>query len=292
MEPPQPCLDSGMTAVFNAREAEEIERANASGLRPVVFVHGLWLLADSWTAWREMFESRGFITLAPGWPDDPPTTDAARADVRALAGKGVRDVTDHVSTVIQHLEKRPAVVGHSFGGLIAQRLAGLGLSATTIAISPAPARGVLNLPRSSLRAAFPVLKNPANIGRTVMLTYPQFRYAFANAVSEDEAKRLYERYCVPAPGRPLFQAAAANLNPVTEAVYNYAAPDRGPLLIMSGENDNTVPWSLAHGAYKLQKRNSHNTEIRALPGRGHSLTIDNGWSDVAEVALEFLTCNP
>jgi non-heme chloroperoxidase len=284
-------LNADMPTALNAREAEEIERANASGLRPVVFVHGLWLSAESWTAWRELFEERGFISVAPGWPDDPPTIEAARSDPQALAGKGVREVTDHVSTAIQQLRMRPAIIGHSFGGLVVQRLAGLGLSDCTVAIAPAPARGVLALPVSALRSAFPVLKNPANIRRSVMLTFEQFRYAFANAVEEAEARELYEHHAIPAPGRPLFQAATANLNPATEACYNYSAPDRGPMLILGGSADNTVPSALTTGAYNLQKRNRAKTEIHEIPARGHSLAIDNGWKDVAEIALTFLQQN-
>jgi non-heme chloroperoxidase len=280
-----------MTTVLNAREAEEIERANASDLPAVVFVHGLWLLADSWTAWRELFETRGYTTIAPGWPDDPATTEAARSNSNALAGKGIREVTEHYADAIRKLNTRPAVIGHSFGGLIAQKLAGEGSSACTIAIDPAPGRGVLPVSFSALRAGFPVFKNPANTNKTVMLSYKEFRYAFANVVDEAEAKALYERYCVPAPGRPLFQAVASNLNPATEAAIDYRSDERGPLLVIEGGEDNTIPWAIANATFKLQQRNPAVTEIHKIPGRGHSLTIDSGWNGVAEVALEFLSRN-
>lgn len=180
------------------------------------------------------------------------------------------------------------IIGHSFGGLITQILAGRGLSSAAVAIDPAPFRGVLPLPISSLRAARPVLGNPANRHKAIPLTYEQFRYAFANAVDEDEAKALYEEFAVPASAEPLFQAAAGNLNPWTEAKVDTETPDRGPLLIVSGEQDHTVPPALTNAAYKLQSRNEGVTEIVEMPGRGHAITIDHGWREVAETARAFV----
>jgi pimeloyl-ACP methyl ester carboxylesterase len=179
-------------------------------------------------------------------------------------------------------------MGHSFGGLLTQIVAGRGLSAASVAIDPAPFRGVLPLPISALRSSRPVLGNPANRNRAVPLTYDQFRYGFANAVSEEEAKQLYDAYAVPASGAPLFQAATANLNPWTEAKVNSKNPDRGPLLIISGEKDNTVPWAIANASYKKQKRNEGMTEIVEMKNRGHALTIDSGWREVADTALAFV----
>jgi non-heme chloroperoxidase len=272
-----------------ARELGEVELANTSGRQVVVFVHGLWLLAGSWHPWREKFEAAGYATIAPGWPDDPETVEEAKAHPEVFAGKTVGQVADHFSEVIRELEKKPAVIGHSFGGLLTEILAGRGLSAASVAISPAPFRGVLPLPISALRSSAPVLGNPANRHRAVPLTYDQFRYAFANAVSEEEAKELYETYAVPAPGAPLFQAATANVNPWTEAKVNTRNPERGPLLIISGEQDHTVPPAIANASYKKQKRNKKSvTEITEMPGRGHSLTIDHGWREVAETALQFV----
>jgi pimeloyl-ACP methyl ester carboxylesterase len=269
-------------------EAAEINTANASGRRPVVFVHGLWLLPSSWDRWRTVFEDAGYATLAPGWPDDPETTAEAHAHPEAFAGKSIKEVADHFDEVIRGLGTQPAVIGHSFGGLMAQILAGRGLSAASVAIDPAPFRGVLPLPISSLRASSPVLGNPLNRGRAVPLTFEQFRYSFANAVSEDEARELYDTFAVPAPGEPLFQAAAANLNPWTEDKVDTMNPDRGPLLILDGELDNTVPWAVANASYDQQKRNEGVTEILQIPGRGHALTIDNGWREVAETSLAFV----
>jgi len=269
-------------------EAGQIERANASGLTPVVFVHGLWLLPSSWDRWAEMFETAGYIALTPGWPDDPETTAQANADPEVFAGKSIGQVADHFAAIVGSLARKPAIIGHSFGGLLAQILAGRSLAAVSVAIDPAPFRGVLPLPLSALRSASAALGNPANRQRAVPLTYDQFRYAFANAVSEDDAKRLYETFAVPAPGLPVFQAAAANINPWTEAKVDTDNPDRGPLLLISGEKDHTVPWAVTNAAYKRQQRNENVTEIVEIPGRGHSLTIDDGWRDVAGAALAFV----
>lgn len=269
-------------------EAQQIEQANATGRVPIVFVHGLWLLPSSWDRWAAVFDEAGYAPLTPGWPDDPQTVEEANANPEVFAHKTVGDVADHFAEVIGGLAKRPAVIGHSFGGLLTQILAGRGLAAASVAIDPAPFRGVLPLPVSALKSARPVLGNPANRNRAVPLTYEQFRFGFANAVSEDEAKELYSTFAVPASGIPLFQAATANLNPWTEAKVNSKNPDRGPLLIISGEKDNTVPWAIANASFKRQKRNPGVTEIAEMAGRGHALTIDSGWREVADTALAFV----
>jgi non-heme chloroperoxidase len=265
-----------------------IDEANVTGLTPVVFIHGLWLLPSSWDRWVKLFEDNGYVALSPGWPDDPATVTQAKAHPEVFANKTVGQVADHYAAVLWRLGVKPAAVGHSFGGLLAQILAGRGLSAATVAIDPAPFRGVLPLPISALKSASPVLGNPANRHRAVPLTYEQFRFAFANAVSEDEARRLYDTFAVPAPGAPLFEAAAANLNPWTDVKVDTKSPDRGPLLIVSGEKDHTVPRALSDAAYKKQRRNEGITEFVEIPGRGHALTIDDGWREVAETALRFV----
>jgi len=270
------------------QEQDQIDKANASGRTPVVFVHGLWLLPSSWDRWGKLFDSAGYAAVSPGWPDDPATVEEAKEHPEVFAKKSVGQVADHFDEVIQGLSKKPAIIGHSFGGLMTEILAGRSLSAASVAISPAPFRGVLPLPISSLRAASPALRKPTNRHRAVPLTYDQFRYAFANAVSEDEAKRLYERFAVPAPGEPLFQAAAANLNPWTQVKVDTRNPERGPMLIISGELDHTVPWSIANASFKKEKKNKDVTEIVRMPDRGHALTIDDGWRDVAETALTFV----
>jgi non-heme chloroperoxidase len=269
-------------------ELEQIARANTAGRPVVVFVHGLWLLASSWNPWRELFEARGYTTIAPGWPDDPATVAEGRRHPEVFAGKSVGGITDHFAEAIGELASKPAVVGHSFGGLITQKLAGRGLASVSVPIDPAPFRGVLPLPRSALKAAFPALKSPANRKRTIMLTYEQFRFAFVNAVGEAEAKQLYDEYPVPGAGLPLFQAAFANLNPGTQASVDSLTPARGPMKLISGEKDHTVPWAIANASFKRQLRNPATTEIEEIPGRGHSLVIDAGWEQVATTALNFI----
>ncbi|GAA0505425.1 alpha/beta hydrolase [Paractinoplanes deccanensis] len=266
----------------------QVEAANASGRTPVVFIHGLWLLPSSWQRWAEVFAEAGYAPVVPGWPDDPDTVEEANAHPGVFAKKSVGQVADHFCGLIGKLDRKPAVIGHSFGGLLAQISAGRGLSAATVAIDPAPFRGVLPLPISALRVASAVIGNPANYHRAVPLTYDQFRYGFANAVTEEEARELYATYAVPASGEPLFQAATANLNPWTEVKVDTGNPQRGPLLIISGEKDHTVPWAIANASYKQQKDNSNPTEIVEMPNRGHSLTIDSGWREVADTALAFV----
>ena len=281
--------DATPAAVITDHEAEQVDRANATGLTPVVFIHGLWLLPSSWDRWATVFEEAGFTALTPGWPDDPETVEEANAHPEVFAGKSVGDVADHFDAVIRRLERKPVVIGHSFGGLLTQIIAGRGLAAASVAIDPAPFQGVLPLPFSSLKSASPVLRNPANRNRAVPLTYDQFRYGFANAVSEDEAKALYEEFAVPAPGAPLFQAATANFNPWSEAKVDTENPERGPLLLISGEKDHTVPWAITNASFKHQDKNKDSvTEIVEIKGRGHALTIDSGWREVADTALAFV----
>jgi len=282
--------DSGDRALdaVSRNTTEQVNQANATGRTPVVFVHGLWLLPSSWDRWAALFDQAGYAPVSPGWPDDPETVEEAKAHPEVFARKSVGQIADHYAEVIGRLKKKPVVIGHSFGGLITQIIAGRGLSAVSVAIDPAPFRGVLPLPISALKSASPVLGNPANRNRAVPLTFEQFRYGFANVVSEDEAKKLYETFAVPGSGETVFQAAAENLNPWTEAKVDTKNPERGPLLIIEGVKDHTVPLAVAEAAYKKQKRNPGVTEIVELPNRGHSLVIDAGWREVADTALAFV----
>jgi pimeloyl-ACP methyl ester carboxylesterase len=275
-------------ATIAVAEVEQVERANATGRTPAVFIHGLWLLPSSWDRWAKVFEEAGYAPLTPGWPDDPQTVAEANENPEVFAGKSVGEVADHYAEVIGKLDRKPALIGHSFGGLLTQILAGRGLAAVSVAIDSAPFRGVLPLPISALKSSSPVLGNPLNRNRAVPLTYDQFRYAFANVVSEDEARSLYDEFAVPAAGKPLFQAAAANLNPWTEAKVDTKNPERGPLLLNNGERDHTVPLAVAHANLKQQEHNEGVTELTELPDRGHALTIDSGWRAVADTALEFV----
>jgi pimeloyl-ACP methyl ester carboxylesterase len=267
--------------------AEQVERANASGRTPVVFVHGLWLLPSSWDRWAQLFEESGYAALTPGWPDDPETVEEARANPDVFARKSVGRIVDHTEAVLRGLDRKPVIVGHSFGGLFTQILAGRGLSAASVAIGPAPFRGVLPLPLAAVRSVAPILANPANRRRAAPLTWKQFRYSVANAVGEDEARALYATYSVPGSGLPVFQAALANLDPRTELKVDTKHPQRGPLLIISGTDDHTIPPPIAKASYKLQRRNIGVTEYVEL-SRGHSFTIDAGWREVAEKALDFV----
>jgi pimeloyl-ACP methyl ester carboxylesterase len=276
------------TGALTEREAAQVQKANESGRQPVVFIHGLWVLASSWDNWAGVFEEAGYAAVQPAWPDDPETVEEARANPDVLAKKKLKQVADHTADVIGRLDRKPAVMGHSTGGLLAQLIADRGLSAATVAIDPGPFRGVLPLPISTLRVSWAVLKNPLNRGRAVTLTRDEFKYGWANALSEEEAKQLYDTYHVAAPGVALMQMANANLNPFTEAKLDSKNPERGPLLIIEGEVDHTVAPAIANAAYKRQRRNPGVTEIVTIPNRGHALTIDSGWREVCDTALAFV----
>jgi non-heme chloroperoxidase len=276
------------TITSSEREMRQVEEANASGRTPVVFIHGLWLLPSSWDHWAELFGDAGYAALTPSWPDDPETVAEARAHPEVFARKTLGQVADHTAELIGELDKKPAVIGHSTGGLLAQIIADRGLSAATVAIDPGPFRGVLPLPISTLRATSPVLLNPLNRGRAVALSLDQFKYGWANALDDEEAEKLYETYHVATPGVALMQMANANLNPRTEAKLDPTNPDRGPLLFIEGEKDHTVPWAIANASFKRQRQNPGVTEIEKVPNRGHSLTIDSGWREVADRALAFV----
>jgi pimeloyl-ACP methyl ester carboxylesterase len=280
---------SGVSAPsVSERERGEIEHANAGTATPVVFIHGLWLLPSSWDPWATFFEEAGYVAVTPDWPGDPPTVAAARANPEVFARRTLNQISNHTKAVISALQKKPVVMGHSTGGLLAEMLAGQGLSAATVAIDPGPFRGVLPLPLSALRAAGPFLLDPRTRGRALTLTRGQFRYGWANALDEKAAEELYETFHVAASGVALVQMGMANLNPWTEAKVDTRNPNRGPLLIIDGEKDHTVPWAMANAAFRLQSRNPGVTEIAKIPNRGHSLTIDHGWREVAETALAFV----
>ena len=274
------------------REKQEIEAANASGRTPVVFIHGLWLLPSSWANWADFFEQAGYAALTPDWPDDPPTVEQARAEPEVLGGKSLKQVADHTAEVVAALNTKPVVMGHSTGGLVAQMLAGQGLSAATVAIDPGVFRGVLPLPFSVLKGVGPFLLDPRTRGRAITLSFDQFRYGWANALDQAEAEELYEKYHVAGSGQALVQMGNANVNPATEAKVDTSNPGRGPLLIIDGEKDHTVPWAIAHAAYNRQRRNPGVTEIVKMSNRGHSLTIDHGWREVAQTALDFVKRYP
>ena len=254
--------------------------------KTIVFIHGLWIHASSWQPWMSFFNERGYTTMNPGWPGDAASVAESRAHAQSIANRGVREVADSYAKIIQSLPEAPIVIGHSFGGLLAQILLGRGIAAAGVAIDPAPIKGVWQLPFSALKASFPVLGNPFNLKKSVSLSFGQFRYGFANAVPEQEAKELYERWTIPAPARPLFQAATASFAG-SETKANTANTTRGPLLITGGENDHIAPPILGKASAKKYDK-SVITDFKLFPTRGHSLIVDNGWREVAEYILGWL----
>jgi alpha-beta hydrolase superfamily lysophospholipase len=257
---------------------------------PVVFVHGLWLHSTSWQPWADRFREAGYEPILPEWPGVPDTVAEAREHPESQAGVGIDDVIEHHAHIVEALPVPPVLVGHSFGGLVVQALLDRGLGRAGVAIDPAPVRGVVRLPPAQIRSAFPVLGNPANRKRAVSLTPEQFRASFGNALPAEEAQQLHERWTIPAPGRPLFQAALANVTPRMRAAtaVDTRRAERAPLLIISGGADRTVPDSVSRATYKLYGRSAAVTEFRPFPDRGHSLTVDSGWSEVADAVLEWL----
>jgi pimeloyl-ACP methyl ester carboxylesterase len=255
--------------------------------RPVVFIHGLWLHATSWQAWIAHFTAAGYQPVAPGWPHEPPTVDEARANPDAVANLSIDEVTDHYAAILADLED-PILIGHSFGGLFAEKLLGQGHGAAAVAIDPAQIKGVLPLPLAQLRSGLPALGNPANLHRSVELTEKEFRYGFGNAVTEEESAELFQRWTIPSPARPLFQAAAANFVMHAQAAVDTANTERGPLLLISGTADHTVPDVVTRSTFKQYRDSTAVTELKQFEGRGHSLTIDNGWQEVADAILDWL----
>ena len=259
--------------------------------RPVVFIHGLWLHATSWDPWVSRFREAGYAPVAPGWPNEPSTVEAARENPDAVANIGIDDATGHFASVIDGLDQPPVIVGHSFGGLIAEKLLGQGVAAAAVAIDPAQIKGVLPLPLAQLRAGLPALGNPTNLHKAVALTQKEFRFGFGNALTEEESNELFEKWTIPSPARPLLQAAAANFALHSEAKVNTDNETRGPLLLISGTADHTVPDVVTRSTLKQYRDSAAVTELKQFQGRGHSLTIDNGWKEVADAVLDWLKTN-
>ena len=255
---------------------------------PVIFIHGLWIHSAAWAPWIELFESRGYRASAPGWPGDGPTVADTRANADALNDQGLAEIFNHYAELIGTPEVKPIVVGHSFGGLIAEELLANNVVAAAVAIDPAGVKGVKALPFAQLKSAFPVLSNPANLHRTVSLNAKQFRYAFGNTLTEEESDVLHDAWTIPGPGRPLFQGASANFFPHSPAKVDTHLVDRGPLLLTSGAEDHTVPLKVTKEVFDMYAKAESDTEFHVFEGKGHSLTIDSGWNEVAEVALSWL----
>ena len=255
---------------------------------PVVFVHGLWLHASSWAPWLDLFDTAGYSSQAPGWPNEPATVEAARAEPDRVANQSIDDIVAHYERIIANLAASPVLIGHSFGGLIVEKMLGQGIGRAGIAIDPAQIKGVLPLPLAQLRSALPALANPFNLTRAVSLTREEFRYGFGNALPEAESDTLYEQWAIPSPAKPLFQAAAANFVLHSEAKVDTENPTRGPLLLISGTADHTVPDVSTRATYKQYRHSLAVTELRQFEGRGHALVIDHGWREIANVCLDWL----
>lgn len=256
---------------------------------PVVFVHGLWLHSTSWQPWMDVFRAAGYDPIAPEWPGIPTTVAEARAHPESFGDHGVADVANHYAEIIAGLPAKPIVIGHSFGGLIVQNLLGRDLAVAAVAIDPAPIKGVLALPISALKVASVALRSPANRKRAVALTLPQFRYGFANELSDEESADLFEKWTIPTPGRPLFEAATANFSSGSATKVNTANPTRGPLLLISGGKDHTVPPAIVKGTLKRYRNSPASTELMTFPDRGHSIPLDHGWREIADASLAWLT---
>src|SRR6476620_6223826 len=254
----------------------------------VVFIHGLWISHAAWQPWIEHFAARGHQAIAPAWPGEFATVEETRRRAADQAGFGIDDLTEHVAQILEQFDTTPVVIGHSFGGLIAQKLLGQNKAAAAIAIDPAPIKGVKPLPLAQLRSAFPVLGNPLNRGRAKALTQAQWRYGFGNALTPAESDALWEQWSIPSPGKPLFEAASANFSPNSPAKVDTANGIRGPLLITAGTADHTVPYVTAKAAHALYRKSDASTDFHEFEGRGHSLTSEGGWRDVADTPLAWM----
>ncbi|HTH71731.1 MAG TPA: alpha/beta hydrolase [Candidatus Pristimantibacillus sp.] len=260
----------------------------ASTLTPVVFIHGLWLHSSSWDPWVKLFRRLGYEPIAPGWPYEPDDIHEARLQMEAVASVGLDDVTEHYGRIIRQLDSMPILIGHSTGGLVAQKLLGNDLGRAAVAIDSAQFKGVWTLPPNQIRAAWPALKNPVKINRAVPLTADEFRYGFGNALSLEESTELFTQYSIPSPARPVFAISFANFNTHSTAAVNIGNNERGPLLLIAGGRDNTVPASVVRAQHKLYEKSSAVTDIQEFPDRGHSITIDSGWREVADATLDWI----
>jgi pimeloyl-ACP methyl ester carboxylesterase len=255
---------------------------------PVVFIHGMWLHASCWTPWLELFTAAGYDPIAPGWPGEPDTVTEARENPDLVANSSIDDITAYYTKIIDSLDASPILIGHSFGGLFAEKLLGEGVGVAGVGIDPAQIKGVLPLPLAQLRAALPALGNPANLHRSVSLTLKEFRFGFGNALPEDESAELFEKWAIPSPARPLFEAAGANFSLHSQAKVNTGNETRGPLLLISGAEDHTVPDVSTRSTLKQYRHSTAVTELKQFEHRGHSLTIDNGWKEVADAIVQWL----
>jgi pimeloyl-ACP methyl ester carboxylesterase len=253
----------------------------------IVLIHGLWLNALSWENWVERYRRRGFDVVAKSWPGMDVDVASLRQDYAAIDNLGLGEVVEHYEAIVRGLPEPPILIGHSMGGVVVQVLLDRGYGTAGVAIDPGPIKGVLSLPLSAFRSAFPALKNPANNHRAVMLTSDEFHYAFTNTQTEAASARLYARYAVPGPGRVLFQAALANFTPSAPTKVNFHNDARAPLLLIAGGADHTAPASVTRTEAKLQGKSDALTAYKEFPGRSHFTVGQPGWEEVADFALDW-----
>lgn len=253
----------------------------------IVLIHGLWMTALSWEHWVERYQQQGYRVIAESWPGMEGDIGQVRADTSKYESLGVTEVADYYAQIVEGLATQPIIMGHSFGGLITQLLLDRGLGRAGVAIDSAPIKGVLALPASTLRTGFPALKNPKNDHRAVTLTPEEFHYAFTNTLTDEESLKVYERYAVPGPGRPLFQAAFANFNPHAATEVDFHNDERAPLLIIAGGEDHVSPDAINRSEAKHQSKSAAVTAYKEFPGRSHYTLGQDGWEDVADFALRW-----
>jgi pimeloyl-ACP methyl ester carboxylesterase len=248
---------------------------------PLILIHGAWLSARSWERFGDYFDKRGFAVSAPEWPRKHGDVEELREHADELAGLGLNEIVDHYEALIRELEQPPVLIGHSFGGLIVELLLDRGLGRAGVALSPAPPKGILVLPFSSLKAASPALAHPSTRRGIVTLTLEEFTYGFVNTFPPEAAAAAYERYAVPETGRIFYEAGFANfaLHPSTEV--HFKNEQRAPLLIVGAEKDHTVPASVARAQYKKYERSSAKTEYLEFDGRPHLFVVGEGADEVA-----------
>ena len=228
----------------------------------IVLIHGLWMTSLSWEHWVEYYASKGYRVIARSWPGMEGDIDALRRDPSAIARLGITEVVNHYEEIICGLDRPPIIIGHSFGGLITQILLDRGLGSAGVAIAPAPVKGIIFLPFSTLKVSFPALSNPANNHRAVPLTPEQFHYAFTNTLSEEKSLAAFNRYAVPGPDHVLFQAAFANFNPNAASAVDFNNGTRAPLLLLSGGKDHVSPPAVVEANYQLYRKSQAITEYK------------------------------
>ncbi|MGY0020503.1 alpha/beta hydrolase [Streptomyces sp. YJ-C3] len=253
----------------------------------VVLIHGFWVTPRSWEQWAEHYKKRGYRVLAPAYPGFEAEVEALNTDPAPIEKVTVEQIVEKLETLVRGLDEPPVLIGHSAGGVFVQLLLDRGLGAAGVAICSAPTEGVAVLPLSQIKAAFPVLRNPANRHRSVALTAEQWHYAFTNTFSEQESKLLYERYAIPASGAIFWDSALATLRPGHQSTYvDYHNDARPPLLFVSGGEDHLMPPKVQQSNARHYKSSSV-TEVKEFPGMPHLLPAAPGWEEVADHALDW-----